>query len=351
MGNVLPYEIGKLKDVCSKTLQALNISDKDANNFYRIDKPVIICLGGNRVARLKQIFSQCSFLESLIGLKEKSKDGQVGTFEDVDILGISYGINVDKVLASDGISKQKCDFTKEEMDEIIDNLLMPLFTTNGGEKMPLKRAKANFSMVTFFTYCNGALKLYDILNGLKDRLSKLGYSDYEIDNIMSDGRQVTYAPMTDARNIPTIAFKSLNDSTLKYEKTFMLEHHEVVNGIKVYFNDKLKQGNLIFPKGEQPCLEVVSSKMLNETNEIQNEHLLELLERFSHNWLLCDNRESRNLDAMSQMMACAVSRNVARSLGIYYHGEYVPNMTIKEEQNELMGVLDNFQEDELSLAD
>ncbi|MGN0960750.1 MAG: hypothetical protein ACI4PF_00955 [Christensenellales bacterium] len=347
MGTLLKYEIGRRNFDHQYHWQKLNIVDKSAENYFQITKPAIICLGGNHTAKAINANSLCRTAESLMGVKLKTIDNELATFDDVDIIGISYGLNLEKKFKKDGSRAPICDFSDEEFNEIINSLFLPLFTNETGSRLPVEIAKKNFSQITFFTYCYGAFQLYELIDEVKLRLEGLGYSKDEINSIMSDSRQVSYAPWTDARNLPTIAFKSLQDTTTNFGKKHYLEHKDSVNGIKVYYNAKDTQGQFIYPKAQTSSIEVISSKLINENDENVNEHSLDLLERYDDDWTLCDNRDSKNADAISQMAGYALSESVARSLRMYYDNKYIPNRDLIDVTKDLEKILLNFNDNDL----
>lgn len=348
MGTFRHYGIGRRCYDNDNHWQELNIVDTHSENYYQITKPTIICFGGNHTAKPKDANYYCRIVESLIGLGFRTEENQVATFDDVDIIGVYYGLNLEKKMKKDGTPAPLCDFSDKEINEIIENLLLPLFKDGQNRRLPLELAKRNFAQVTFLTHCYGAVQLFDIMEELKTRLEKLGYSSKEISSIMSDSRQVSFAPWTDARNVPTVSFKSLNDTTAHFDVKYRLEHRENLDGIKVFYNEVGSQGRFIYPKAEMPSVEVFSSKMINELKEDENEHSLSIIERFDDDWTLCDNSDSKNADAISQMMACAIAENVARAINMLYDEKYIPSRNLKDVARDLQDVTLNFKESDLT---
>ena len=349
MGTLQPFSIGRRSYNSIWHWEELDIANEDSPNFFRITKPVIICLGGNRATRAMNANGLCKIVENLIGLKNYSGNGEGATIKDVDLIGIAYGTNKEIRFRNSGKQRPYCDFSEEEERLLIDNLLMPLFVDNQGKRFPLRKACKNMSMITFFTYCYGSVQLYDIMNMLKTKLAIAGYSSEEIDKIYDNTRQISYAPFSAGRNIPTVSIRSLCDSTGSFYGKYALEHRDFLDGVGLYYNEVSNQGLLSYKKANKESVDIYSSKLINETDTVINEHFPDVLERSEDSWRMVDNYRSGNANAVSQLAAYSIADHVARSLNIYYNKKYIPNKSLKTLKKELKMILSKFSIDDLKM--
>lgn len=143
---------------------------------------------------------------------------------DRRILGIGYGD-----LVKGPIERfTRLRPTDEEIDDFIDTFLFSLYTKNGS-KLDVLDAMKNFRNITVVTYCDGSRRFEAIEDGLKRKLSFIGYTDADIRLILS---QICLAAVSGdslaqrGTSALTIAFGDVNDPD--YEST----SGKVIEGIE-----------------------------------------------------------------------------------------------------------------------
>ncbi len=307
---------------------------------YEINKPTIFCLGGNGCVDVVAANGLCKFVAHLVGFRESERD-LVDMYDYVDIIGFSYGNEI-------GYSG---DFAEYEIDKIVNGMFLPLCVDKKGHPFPLDTAIKNFSNVTFFSYCHGATELAKIMTKLEVALTgEYGYSNVAKDRLFSSLRHITYTPNTDIEYLPSVRFFSLSDSRrmdLKYE--YNNAFGEKLNGIKI----------ARFPKGEvlgrnSACAEaesvcVFSSKFNNELENKINEHNIAYLKRSDDDWKISGfaGVKGTNGDAVSQMMAYALSESVAHGFQNNISKDYIPRQSLKNTQKSLESILSQFKPSDL----
>ena len=73
---------------------------------------------------------------------------------------------------------------KEEVEEFVDKYFCPFFIKDN-KKIDVIEAMKNFRNITFVSYCNGAITVNRIENALRDKMTEVGYSDSDINMILS----------------------------------------------------------------------------------------------------------------------------------------------------------------------
>lgn len=349
MGTLQPCVIGRRNYNSMWHWEELNIKDENDAGFFRINKPIIICLGGNRAANSMSANGLCKIVEGLIGLKNYTGNNEGATTKDVDLIGIAYGTNIESRLRGSGKQRPYCDFSEEEERLLVENLFLPLFVDDKGKRFSLRKACKNISMVTFFTYCYGSVQLYDLMKSLKAKLAIAGYTNDEIEKIYENTRQISYAPYSAGRNVPTVSIRSLYDTMGNFYGKYAVEHREFLDGVGVYYNEEGKQGALNYKKADKESVDIYSSKLINETSDAVNEHSIDLIERSADSWRMIDNHNSNNANAVSQLTAYAIVDSVARSLRIYYDNKYIANKPLRSLKKELKQILSRFSQSSLQL--
>ena len=300
---------------------------------YKIIRPTLICIGGNGTTDTKnkdgsirkgtqKINGVCAIAERLVGLQsgEVAKDRH-STYHLIDILGFSYGKEKEEDTTG--------SFSKEEVDKIVDNMLMPLcmnFETN--EVYSIDQCCKNMSMITFFTHCWGAREVGIIMQKFYNELIGWGFEKDDVEKIFSYCCQITYSPFTDQILVPTFRVDSLTDSVHRgYGKMYEDYYKEKLEGIKVKYDPK---GYLHGKKNQFVSQEVVTlwvdrlvnSPLNKDLKNIYDEHSIEVLNRdatWSSLVMKGDQeiRDARNADKVSQMIGYVMARNLSISLSRY----------------------------------
>lgn len=115
----------------------------------------------------------------------------------------------------------------KDIDEFINKYFVPLFVENFVRLEPLKAMK-NFRNINFLTYCNGAKSVLLIERCLKEKMTEVGYSEGEINMILS---QICFAAISgnilknNDTNTLAISFGDVNDYDFENDE-------KTINGIE-----------------------------------------------------------------------------------------------------------------------
>ncbi len=343
-----------------RDLKAENHWREDLENF-KIDKPTIFCLGGNGTINTQKANGFCAITERLMGLK---RNEGMTSYNDVNILGFYYGRDKEEDTVG--------EFSKDELESLVDNLLLPLCVDDNGERLSLEDACRKFSLVTFATHCHGSREVNNMIKSLDKKLLLRGYTTNEIHEIFSHSFQMAYAPIQDESCVPTVRFVSMTDSQNYMLRRVYKDCYGVsLNGVDIRYDepDKFRGRTAIFPHYD--TISVYSSRLLNnvdysatavdksanaDLSSVQNsnnlssnqrnignapkvqkvldEHTIEYVDR-DDNWTLTDKSSNApNAEAMSVLMGYALSWGVGKSLDLYFGGEMeFPKMTEENKAN------------------
>lgn len=347
MERIIPSKFGR------RSLTALNHWEELPFGQFKITRPTIVCFGGDKtcdrpgpngkiITGSEQINGFCALGERLMGLRDENVD-KYSTYHNLDFLGFSYG--KDNPLSHTGF------LTDEEKNIIVENLFLPLFFNENGERLSLEECKKNFSLITFLTHCHGAKELASILSKTNNYLIKNGFSQEETLAIFRESSQISYSPATDETWVPTIRFYSFEDAIFKgMDKLYFDAYKEHLNGVS------LKYDSAGFLRNEQKfychqeILTIYSSRLLN--NPIENEQVLYDEHSLVHidrdfNWNI-KNTTAKNADTVSKILSYSLSKMVANSVQNYYSDSFIAKPNIIDVLPELEDVLSVANAEELS---
>ena len=155
-----------------------------------IDKPVLLCFGGNRTKDIKTANGTAKVVGGLLGKIN----------ELYDIYSISYG---DEYMMNREVNAEF----------LCNKLFMPLVSDNG-QRLSLDEAMKRMRRVNIFTHCAGSSRVCDVMGELKQSMAGLGYSKSEKDSIMGQVLAVNYAPWAFINdfNMKKIYIQSIEDT-------------------------------------------------------------------------------------------------------------------------------------------
>ena len=308
---------------------------------YKIKKPTIFCLGGNGCVSVKEANGFCKIAENLVGLNYK-EDSDAGLVDLVDIVGIVYGAENSQKMNAYGLSNFCTGiFSGEEVDEFVNDILLPLCKDDDGNALPIEEACRNFSLITFFTYCYGAVALISLLYNLSVKLKALGYSDGEIHKLMGSTMQITYASLSFGCPVPTLEVVSKEDLTIGdfyYEKGCFSKGVNLIHHVaNEYFGKKSKTRDF-------ESIGIYSSRLRNFQKKGEDEHAVKIISR-DKEWRSI--YEDKNLDIVSQMVGYALAKSVVNSIDNSYSKKFVPKCSLLELLWDLDDIKSTYSEEEL----
>ena len=318
-----PYEICKLPP---KFRHSWQVVDKT----YKITKPTVIAFGGNFTFSGKQASGMANIVANLLGLKNKNHDGQIATFDDVDILAVSYG------------KLRYAENTVMNDDEIVDlceRLFVPLVLDDSGNRLPVEEAMRNASMVTLFNHCYGSRVADEVMLEFMCRLKDLGYNAGEIHSITSQIGAVSYAPMNNIHCGTHMKVHSYQDEVIP---------EGVIHGPK-------KLDGICVARGLINDFTLWTSRLANAIQGLIDEHCVSRIFR-NENWQYETKvgKEKvyigKNADATSQLMAYVLAENVATSVKNYYSNDFTPKPTMIELVAGCNDILKSFSKEDLAMV-
>ena len=301
---------------------------------YKFNKPTLLCFGGNMTSGPMEANAIAKEGRYLIGAYDKIAD-EKGSIQDVDIISVAYGI-----FEPEGDEELSTRLLDEEIMQIVDNQFMPLLVDDTGCIKSLQEVKEGFGMLTIFSHCYGATAVNNLFNEIEDRMQKMGFSDTDIKDVFSQVIQLSYAPQTAPRYLPTYEIKSCQDQTIM-DWYNMGKDPKAINGV------------MIEESGENRVT-LWSSQLANGKEEVKNEHPVGMINR-NVNWRLESKLGGelvyygRNADAVSQIASYVLAYSVGTSLRNVDSKIYVPKPTLKTYYNDTNDILQGFTKGELAM--
>ncbi|MBE5735531.1 MAG: hypothetical protein E7361_03705 [Clostridiales bacterium] len=302
-----------------RNIEVENHWQKLETKDFKINRPTMICLGGNGTIDERKANNFCKMAERLMSLRLDSTN-DYSSFRNFDVLGFSYGVEKDGDTVGQFNSDDHCD--------IVSNLLIPLCVDNNGKRLSLAEACKNFSMLSFFTHCQGAKELNNIMGVAKKQMLIKGFSQEEITNIMSHSFQATYSPIQDEIYVPTVRVDSFTDSLhMGMSRIYRETYGHKLNGVNIFYEPARTFRNQPSGYTHQDLLYIYSSRLLNTTENtdlrnIRDEHYATGIIEMDKNW----NNVSGavNAEVVSKMLGYAMALNGARQISAYINEDFSP---------------------------
>lgn len=330
----LPYGIGKRNNQIPETHW------EDLGTSYKITKPTIICLGGNGTRGSEQANHICKIAEGLVGLKDKTIENEWPTSEDVDIIGISYG--EEYAISSFGkkVTNRSAHLTSKEHQQIFYQLFTPLISNNG-QKLSDEDLLKNMSLLTFFSFCQGAHETKAFVTKLEQHMLLQGYSMDLCEQALNQIVSVSYAPMATVPYVKRFDIKSLEDQYFYYG-----HEYERDTG---FYEFTLRGNHLALDKPDdrfpfENGMTLYSSQ-LADSYYVSSEHNLSIIERNLNNWKLESPSPDgpvymgENADKASQCMGYVLASSVVCGLNNQLTSSYTPKPEIPDLFNDCNAIL------------
>lgn len=294
---------------------------------YKVNKPVLICLGGNGTIDTAKITRFCATAERFMGLKNDN-------YDDVDLIGVHYTKNSETSTIG--------SLNNEQRECFVDNIFMKLCVGDNGERLPIEVVAKNFSYINVFTHCWGAREMSQIGNLVESKMRKLGYSADEIKFAFSQIFHITYAPYSDHTCFPCLRINSFIDSENRgLRKAYANAYKQDLNGIDLKYDSAGYFRGVFTGISKFPILSIYSSQLVNtednsDLRSILDEHPIDVLER-NANWTQGhQSRHAKNADLVSKMASYVVAEVVANSAINSRNKELTPKPSVEEFYNTLL---------------
>lgn len=311
----------------------------------RVCNPTLLCLGGNATRHEHRAVGYCDLVEKLVGVYPQLSNEQASACQ-VDVLSVVYG-------------KQSI----EAVEELANNMLLPLLTDDRGNALSVDDAKRNFNMLTIFCHCYGSV----VLNGMVIYLQHImeqdyGFSEQDTIDILSQITCVAHAPFNPISIIPALAIKTFEDDV-------------VIDWTRCPF-PKCQINGLKFHRASDNMLTLWSSRLANAHREIKDplvknlyqeaskiggirimhdEHSPRILNR-NDRWQLSSSGDEpyyvgENADAASQIAGYMLASSLASSIRNTYEKVFVPKPSLAEIESVGNDIISAFAPEDLMYKD
>lgn len=304
-------------------------------NEYSPNKPIVVCLGGNGTVTESSANGLCKLVENYLQLLFKEKDNNQ-VFDNVDIISAVY---------PKGENPNNGEFSQEDINNFVDNVLLKLIQDENDELLPLNEACRRLSQVTFFTFCLGHLEADKIMKTFYNELRLLGLSSQECNILMLSTFEISFAPLIYSSIIPVLFIDSKHDELLNSEwknneANNLAENLEGVAVLHEKYGDQLLSG-------------VASSEAIFDAIHIYVSKLSENFKGDEHNLLLLFRDSQWNAkyegfaDCVSQMIAWILCRSVENGIDNKKSKKFIPKKTLEELIQELESIKNDFVSEQL----
>lgn len=295
----------------------------DLNKYKISEKPIIFCLGGNATFNDVEANGTCKLVERMMSVK-LAQENPEQVYESVELLGVVYEDR-------DYYGEQIGAIQPNDLEEISSKLFYPLCSDENGKALPLDDICRNFSKVTFFSFCHGALETFKFCRKISQHLKyNLDFKEDDINKVMNAMLHVSYSPITHASYTPMVSALSAMDE---------------INGDRLRdynFNNKRITIEKIEPRvlsdKHEPELAIYVDKLTKKPKH--NDHFIDVLSR-DENWNAIE--DSVTSDTISKMLGYSLARAAANGIVNNESGIYIPQVSLEQLRGEL--------EDIMSLSD
>lgn len=324
----------KIKD-CSIGKRNLNIRDTHWEELdlesFRICKPTVLCFGGNGTLNSRDANYMCKVAQSLVGIQEPHSPNEIATTNDVDFVGIGYG------LEKYGYGKKEeildtCELSQDEINTLVNQIFVPLYLNDQMRIRTKDEICKNFSLITFFSHCHGATEIQLILKAVCHNMLSIGINKETINDAIEHLYSVSYAPMRTI-SCPGLQVIPEKDNTVflgpvdgHIANSFLTERFERPNTYQ-------GEGTVAFKENEHTISLIASSITENELDE----HPISLVERDSKWNILEENPTYGN--EVSIAMGVALSYSIANSIKNYQSNQLISRPSTDEILSEIQSIL------------
>lgn len=177
----------------------------EISNPEELDKPFLLCIS-----------AQDNNDKSIYGIiREGSQAARVYTTQEV-----AAGFKIDDMPVDFlGLRFVKDDTYNRNYEEIVDKFLYPFLVGDGTKS--LDEIKNQARKMNLMTYCDGTVTYKKIEARLEEKLKNIGYSEEEINSILSQVSLTAIGTMTDTSNLKatTVTFIDVNDEEISTNLT------------------------------------------------------------------------------------------------------------------------------------
>ncbi len=304
---------------------------------YKVERPVVLILGGNGTVSDKAANGNAKVVSSWLGVFK----------DDVDILSVNYN----RVLHDK-------DNILQMQEYLTNQFFLPLVSKNG-KKIDFQKACKNLRQVTLFAHCYGKIAFDHVFDMLAEKCKALGYEKSQIEQLLDQIFFVSYGIWSRESRVPCLNVLSYYDEMWLHTDmawSFLLEQ---LDNVEVSPEDKkaivetckkavdplfeiekfMTKNNRCFVLRDKNILRLASSEFHIHS---VGDHTLKDLTR-DENWETSTSL-SKAGDHVSKCIACALCNSVANSILNQRSKKLIP-FSLSELQKQLESVVKPLNED------
>lgn len=117
-------------------------------------------------------------------------------------------------------------YVPEYLDMLFEKILLPRITDDNGKRLPIDTAKRRIRKITFLAHCHGGYVVLMMEEKLKSKMQDLGYSQDEINQILSQMLTIVLNPACPlgVAKSKFISFMSMYDNTVDRPRNWISEY-------------------------------------------------------------------------------------------------------------------------------
>lgn len=191
----------KLIKKVPKSLENKRGSDEIKEGENPFESPCLLCLSAQDMDR--HVFGITKNFMAIAGMRIRGNSGAKFDLEDFPVTFLS-------------IQKQRDKETEEECaDTFVDTYFMPLITDSKSKEDAMKK----FRNINIMSYCDGTERVIGIVQNLRSKMQERGYSEQDLNDILSQISWVTLSTDRDFRGLGTtcVDFHDFNDTEVEFQ--------------------------------------------------------------------------------------------------------------------------------------
>ncbi len=263
-----------------------------------VDRPLILCLGGNGTVTDRLANGYAKAVESMMGIEAEDNF--------VDIYSLHYGGQEDAAIGN---------VSTDEIEELAKGILIKRVQNENGDRLALEQAMKNMRNVNVVTFSFGANVLKHLMNYTAQYMEyNLGYDEDEIQDVLKQVLQVSFAPSVSELPFTTnFVIKSLQDRQFDYAS----EYKALFGSESVDYGKLIKDNNTI-------------TMYVNRLSDVDgvNEHDICLLRRPKD--FLTENKRA---NFASMCVSYVLSIGVLNSKENMENGKFIPFENVEQVYN------------------
>ena len=335
MGLLEHYFFGK------RNLKVENHWEELDSGPFRITKPTVICFGGNQTIKPADANYICKVAQGLVGIKDPVAPNEIGTTNDVDFVGIAYGIDDTTGYGKNQKISDTSSLTDEEIAELALNIFAPLYFDEKGHIRPQEQILKNFNQITFFSHCYGAAEVNALIYKVYHNMTSVGIDKATAEAAIGQLYSVSYAPW---QIVPCPGLQVIpeKDNTVVGGPALSKISSSFIDGR--YRNIYQGEGTVAFKENDDTISLIVS----NVTKDEQDEHPISFIAR-NANWQM-QNENIAYGDEVSMAMGVALSYSIASAIQNRNSQQFTPKPTADEILGKVQSILGKTQNNEFAKA-